>query len=112
MSAGDIIYIFVVLLILLAGVYIVVYLMKKVMFRFDNSAAQNIPINLIAVQGIMPKKFVGIIKVKDDFYLIGISENNITLLDKLDPGKFDEFDFDYIQNSKFSDVLKKTFSKK
>ncbi len=112
MSAGDIIYVFVVLTILLAGVYVVVYLMKKTMFRYDNSAMQNIPISLVAIRGIMPKKYVGVVKVGDEFYLIGISENNITMLDKLDAEKFDELDFSDEPPAKFSDALKKAFNKK
>ncbi len=111
MSAGDIVYIFVVLIILLAAVYVVVYFMKKTMFRYDNSAMQNVAIDLIAVRGIMPKKYVGIVKVNDELYLIGISENNISLLDKLDSEKFNELDFAAAPQAKFSDMLKKAFTK-
>ncbi len=114
MSAGDIIYVFVVLILLLAAVYVVVFFMKKFMFRYNNGALQNVDINLVAINGIMPKKYIGIVKVADDFYLIGISENNITMLDKLDSEKFQELNFveNNSINEKFSDVLKKAFNKK
>jgi len=109
-SAGDVIYVFVVFVILLAAVYLAVFFMKKMMFRYDNSAMQNVAIDLIAIRGIMPKKYVGIVKVNKDFYLIGISENNITMLDKLNPEDFDEMNFEKIpQDGKFSDMFKKAF---
>ncbi len=112
MSAGDIIYVFVVLTLLLAGVYIVVYFMKKAMFRFDSSAMQNVSIDLISVRGIMPKKYIGIVKVNNDFYLIGISENNITKLDKLDSEQFADIEFNSPHSeTKFAGILKKAFNK-
>ncbi len=114
MSANDIVYIFVVLTILLATVYVVLYFMKKMMFRFDNGKGNHVPITVVAVKGILPKRYISVVKVLDNYYVIGVSDTNITLLDKANSEDFK--DYSSLEstevNAKFSDFLKKSLMKK
>ena len=114
MSTNDIVYIFVVLILLLASVYVVLYFMKKMMFRFEGSGGNKIPITVVAVKGILPKRYVTVVKVLDSYYVLGVSDTNITLLDKANAEAIK--DYDSLQSSevnmKFGDFLKKSLKKK
>ncbi len=114
MSSGDIVYIFIVLVLLLASVYVVLYFMKKMMFKFEGGKGNQIPISVVAVKGILPKRYVSVVKVLDNYYVLGISDSNITLLDKADAEAIK--DYDSLQsddvNMRFADFLKKSLKKK
>ena len=114
MSTSDIIYIFVVLILLLASVYVVVYFMRKMMFKFEGGKGNAVPISVVAVKGILPKRYISVVKVKDDYYVLGISDTNITLLDKPDSKNFSEYDLQQNEkvNMNFADILKKSLKKK
>jgi flagellar biogenesis protein FliO len=113
-STSDIIYIFVVLVLLLASVYVVVFFMRKMMFKFEGGKGNVVPISVVAVKGILPKRYISVVKVNNNYYVLGISDTNITLLDKPDSENFSEYDM--MQNERinmnFADLLKKSLKKK
>ena len=47
-------------------------------------------INILSTQGIAPKKAVSVIKIKKKIYVLGVSDESITLIDKLDSEESDE----------------------
>ncbi len=60
------------------------------------------------MQGILPKKYVSVIKIKDDYYVLGLSENSITLIDKIDAEKINFLPEENNQtiNANFAELLK------
>jgi len=88
----DILYIFVVLLILLGVMYSLLYLMKRFLFNQGGKSTSHLSMKVLATQSLMPKKFLSIVKVQNKYFLIGISENSINLIDKLDEFSEPEID--------------------
>ena len=84
MNYWDIVKVFVILLIMLGVMYLLLYLVKKYLYSFDKKGSNTLKIKVLSTQTILPKKYVSIIKFHDQLYLIGISDQSINLLDKLD----------------------------
>ncbi len=61
---------------------------------------------------IMPKKFLSVVKVKDKLLILGISENNITLLKEIDADEAD-LSSEAFQNPNqgFAEIFKKLLPK-
>jgi flagellar protein FliO/FliZ len=61
---------------------------------------------------IMPKKFLSVVKVKDKLLILGISENNITLLKEIDADEAD-LSSEVFQNPNqgFAEIFKKFLPK-
>jgi flagellar biogenesis protein FliO len=93
------------LITLLLGV--VWYFVSKKKFIGNFSKYNSLPIDIITVKSIMPKKYVAAIKVDDKLLILGISEHSINLLQEK------EFDANLLLNpngekvkSKFHELLK------
>lgn len=78
---------------------------KKVIQNF--SKYNPIPIDIVSVKSIMPKKFIAVVKVEDKLLVLGVSDNGINLLQEKD------FDESYLRKeegpklkSKFQEILK------
>jgi flagellar protein FliO/FliZ len=83
---------------------------KKYSFKRVGNALLDIKV--INNQMIMPKKFLSVVKVKDKLLILGVSENNITLLKEIDADETDLLnETDANQNQGFADLFKKYLPK-
>lgn len=73
----------------------------------------SLPIDIVSVKSIMPKKYIAAVKVEDKLLILGISDNSINLLQEKD---FDEkvmLNEDNIKmKSKFHEILKNSWPQK
>lgn len=95
---------------LLGGVW---YFISKKKIIGNFSKYNSLPIDIVSVKAIMPKKYVAAIKVEDKLLILGISDHSINLLHEKD------FDSDQLINPnsertklKFHDLLKNSWSGK
>ena len=109
MDFWNVLYLIFVLSILVGLMYLVLFLMKKFLFAYAPKGISKSGIDVITVKTIMPKKYLAIVKVNDKNYLIGISDTNINLIDKLDDITLnDEIITDNSNNNlSFKELLKK-----
>lgn len=82
MGFFDIVRIFFVLILLLGIMYGLLYLVKKYIYTPGSSSGKSHGIKILSTQMIMPKKFISIIQIIDTVYIIGITDQSLTLLDK------------------------------
>lgn len=82
MGFGDIAQIFIILFALLAVMYGLLYLVKKFLFTYDKKASKLVNISVLSTQVLMPKKYISVVKIRDKVYVLGVSDNSISLLDK------------------------------
>ncbi|MBI9073165.1 MAG: flagellar biosynthetic protein FliO [Melioribacteraceae bacterium] len=112
MSYWDIANIFIVLLILLGVMYALLYLMKRFLYPSGTKTNGQFNINVLSTQMLMPKRFLSIVKVKDKIYLLGISEQSINMIDKLDDdGSFEDANNKQLPGANFFNVFKKSLGK-
>ena len=114
MGAWEITKVFLVLGILLGIFYILVFLIKKYVLFNRFSPNQKFAVKVITVQPLMPKKFVSLIRLKDKYYLLGISDNSISLIDKLDePVSIDDVEnTGQVANENVWELLKRSIIRK
>ncbi|MBU1097655.1 MAG: flagellar biosynthetic protein FliO [Ignavibacteriae bacterium HGW-Ignavibacteriae-2] len=106
MSFFELLKAFIPLILILGLLYGVLYLVKRKGFRINPTQSKINGVEILSTQTIMPKKFISLIKVKDKIILVGITDNNISLLK--------EFDYDEefseqqkVDKQNFSDIFKK-----
>jgi|GEM_PF-4908508 len=93
MGAWEITKVFLVLGILLGIFYMIVYLIKKYVLFSKLNSNQKFSIRVLTVQPIMAKKYVSLIQMKNKYYLLGVSDHSISLIDKLDqPEEIENFE--------------------
>lgn len=92
------------IILLLFGVLLLV---KKYTFSLTGKRIQNLHVDIIHNQMIAPKKYLSLVRIKDKIFVLGISDNNITLIKEFD---YDESFENEIHGSgvkqNFVDVLK------
>ena len=88
MSFFEIVKLIFPLLLICGMLYGLLVLVKK--YSFKRGGTSFLDIKVINNQMIMPKKFLSVVKVKDKLLILGVSENNISLLKEIDA---DENDF-------------------
>lgn len=110
MSFFEIIKLIFPLLIICLMLYGLLVFVKKYSFKRGGSSLLNIKV--INNQMIMPKKFLSVVKVKDKLLILGISENNITLLKEIDADEAD-LSSEVFQNPNqgFAEIFKKFLPK-
>jgi len=84
MNIWDFVKIFLVLLLLVGLLYITLILVKKYFYRSEGKHPRLINIKVVANQILMPKKFLSVVKIQDKFYILGISEHSVNLIDKFE----------------------------
>jgi flagellar protein FliO/FliZ len=84
MNVWDFVKIFLVLLLLVGLLYFTLILIKKYFYRTEGKHPKLINIKVLASQILMPKKFLSVVKIQDKFYILGISEHSVTLIDKFE----------------------------
>lgn len=103
------------LIVTLIGIGVVLFLTYKCTSWMGNKMGavySSRYMNIIDRMPLGQNKFVAIMKVKDEAYLIGVTENTIEILKELE-GDFDLADTQTGKTvgPKFSDVIKKTMRK-
>lgn len=84
MTVWNIVYIFIILVLLLGLMYGLLWLMKRYFYSNKKFRPNALGIEVISTQLIMPKKFISAVKIHDKIYLLGISEQSVNFIDKLD----------------------------
>lgn len=114
MSFFDVVKIFFVLILLVGLLYVILFLMKKYLYLGNPKSGKIFNIKILATQMLMPKKYVSLVKIYNKVYLLGVSEQSISLLDKienLDPD-FEKINEEINVNPSFYDYFKKNLIKK
>ncbi len=109
MSTWDIAQIFLILGVMMGILYGTLYLVKKYMYSFDNKGSSESRIQVLSTQTILPKKFVSVIKYNNSVYLLGVSDQSVNLIDKLNSEEDLNDNSDNIESVKpnFLQLLKK-----
>ncbi|MFH0734150.1 MAG: flagellar biosynthetic protein FliO [bacterium] len=102
----NILYILFVLAVLTGVMYSLLYLVKKFMYKYENTGNKGINIKVLGVHAILPKKYIAIVKIQDKVYLLGVSENSINVIDELENVDTNEEVEKNKPNTKFIDILK------
>jgi len=84
MSFFEIIKSFVPLLLILGLLFGVLILVRKYSFSLNGKKSRLMNIDVLTNQLILPKKYLSVVRVQDKVLVLGISENNITLLKEMD----------------------------
>ena len=84
MSTWDILQIFLILGLMTGILYGLLYFVKKYFYSFDKRGDSNTKINVISTQAILPKKYVSVIQFNNITYVLGVSEQSVNLIDKID----------------------------
>ena len=114
MNLWDFVKIFFVLLLLAGLLYFMLHLLKKYFYSTESKHPKLINIKVLTNQILMPKKFLSIVKVQDKFYILGISEQSVTLIDKFEDQdlKLKLETSDSHSTNNFLDYFKKSLNKK
>jgi len=60
----------------------------------------------------MPKKFISVVKIMDKVYVLGVSDQSISLVDKLNKDEVNLKDIEEASTVNFLDYFKKGMNKK
>ncbi len=71
--------------------FLLLYFLKKTQINRTGHGINDIKV--LSVQPIMHKRHLGLVKVRDKLLILGMTENNITLLDTIKTGEEEEEDF-------------------
>ncbi len=108
MNAWDIFKIFFILLIITLVMYGVLFWIKKYFYSYDKNGNSSSSVQVLSTQTILPKKFVSVIRFNNSIYLLGISEQSLNLIDKIEEYNFEKPVEKNLQNKpNFLSLLKK-----
>jgi flagellar protein FliO/FliZ len=106
MSSIDLLQAFIPLVLILALLYGVLFFIKRKGFRLNPLQSKINGVEVLSTQTIMPKKFISLIKVQDKVLLVGMTDNNMTLLKEFDYEE-DSNENEIAGKDSFSDIFKK-----
>jgi flagellar protein FliO/FliZ len=98
------------ILLILGGTW---YLVRK--FSVQKGAVKNSLLNIevISTKMVLPKKYISVIKIKDELFVIGMSDNSITLLKEMELADDDLRQINEISDQPgFAQILKKNLGMK
>ncbi len=72
------------LFLILGGLFAVLLLVRRYSFSINGKKAKLLNVEVINNQLILPKKYISVVRVEDKLLVLGISENNISLLKEYD----------------------------
>ena len=64
--------------------YGLLYLVKKYLYSYEKKGNSDSRVQVLSTQAILPKKFVSVVKFNESVYLLGVSDQSVNLIDKLD----------------------------
>jgi|GEM_PF-2960260 len=110
MGLGDIFNMLFPLFLITILLGVVWYFVSKKKFIHNFSKYNSLPIDIVSVKSIMPKKYIAVVRIEDKLLILGISDGSINLLQEK------EFDSSYLNNenddkmrSKFHEILKNSW---
>lgn len=107
MSFFDIIKTLVPLLLILGLLFFALIMVRRYSFSINGKKSRLLKIEVLNNHLILPKKYLSVVRVQDKILLLGISENNITLLKEYDYTQLPDEDISQGQFKKtFIDLLK------
>ncbi len=94
------------LLLIVAMLYGVLLFVKKYQFKGTKLSSENL--RIITTLMLMPKKYLSVVKVNDKVLILGLSEQNITLLKEISAEELQlNNDSNIHNNPDFLEVFKK-----
>ncbi len=84
MTFFEIIKSFIPLLLLLGLLFGVLILVRKYSFSMHGKKSRALNIDVLTNQLILPKKYISVVRVQNKVLVLGVSENNISLLKEID----------------------------
>ncbi len=84
MNTWDILKIFLILFVMMGIMYGILYLVKKYFYSYGKNGNSSATIQVLSTQTILPKKFVSVIRFNNSVYLLGVSEQSLNLIDKIE----------------------------
>ncbi len=84
MNTWDILKIFLILFLMMGIMYAILYFVKKYFYSYGKNGDPSAAIQVLSTQTIMPKKFVSVIRFNNSVYLLGVSEQSLNLIDKIE----------------------------
>lgn len=113
MSFFDIIKSLIPLVAIILLLFGVLVLVRKYSFSLSGKKLQSLHVDILHNQMIIPKKYLSLVRVKDKIFVLGLSENNITLIKEFDYDENFESEFDGKElKPNFVDVLKQNLGMK
>lgn len=99
-------------LVLVIGLlYAVLIFIKRKGITVTGKRSKLVNIEVLSTQSIMPKKYISVVKVENNYLVLGISEHSISLLKELDlkDNQIDDVVSEETVRNNFLDNLKKNF---
>lgn len=84
MSTWDIIQIFLILGAMAGIMYGMLFLVKKYLYSFEKKGGSDTRVQVLSTQTILPKKYVSIVRFNDWVYVLGVADQSVNLIDKVD----------------------------
>jgi flagellar protein FliO/FliZ len=113
MTFFDILKSLVPIVVVLGLLYGILLLVRKYSFSLNGKKIKNLHIDIIHNQLILPKKYLSLVRIKDKLLVLGICENNISVLKEFNYDEFDENASDAnALKPNFVDVLKQNLGMK
>ncbi len=84
MGTWDVLKIFLILFAMMGIMYAILYFVKKYFYSYERKGDSSTTIQVLSTQAILPKKFVSVIRFNNSVYLLGVSEQSLNLIDKIE----------------------------
>ena len=108
MNTWDIVKIFLILGAMMGIMYALLYLVKKYFYSFEKKGEAITNVQVLSTQVILPKKYVSVIKFNNTTYLLGVSDQSVNLIDKIDTlNEIENSDNVSVEKPNFLNLLKK-----
>jgi len=69
---------------ILGLMYLLMFIVKKYFYSFDQKNPKLIKIKVLSTQMLLPKKYIQVVQVKDQILVLGVSDGSINLLTQLE----------------------------
>lgn len=102
MNAWDILKIFLILGVMAGIMYALLFLVKKYLYSFEKKGNGNSQIQVLSTQVILPKKYVSLVRFDNSVYLLGIADQSVNLIDKIDSSNLENKKEDDSEETKTS----------
>jgi len=102
------------LVVVVGLLYAVLIFIKRKGITVTGKRSKLVSIDVVSMQAIMPKKYISVVKVEENYLVLGISEHSINLLKELNEDEIHITPQDEVSAEKinFFDALKKNIGMK
>lgn len=113
MTFTDALGTFLPLILILGLLFAALFLVRKYSFSINGKKSRLLKIDVISNQLILPKKYLSVVRVQDKVFLLGVSEQNISLIKEYDYNQFDDIDKPEISGKQtFIEIFKQNLGMK